>query len=179
MTFIWSRIAFLTVFFFNFWLQLKNKMALLCGRIVWARVQGRHRWKEKANFQPLVDYSNHGSGNGKRNPTSSRLPLDVSIHSIYMYIQFKFRFINNLVSLLPPLINSARKENFRTSEPWGIGPEGNFAARKSVVADTRAWWVLSWISRRNEQQNTEKNLKTMFFKFIFYFANSIFTVRWQ
>lgn len=49
-----------------------------CGRTVWVRERGRHRSKERASSRPLVDYSNHGNGNGKKSRISSKLHLDVS-----------------------------------------------------------------------------------------------------
>jgi hypothetical protein len=49
-----------------------------CEQIVWVPVRGRRHSKEKANFQPSVDFLSLGSGNGKRNQTNSRPRPDVS-----------------------------------------------------------------------------------------------------
>lgn len=72
-----------------FLLQRKNKMGRHCERTVWALGRGHHPSRGKANFQPSVDSSNPGSGNGKRNRINSRLPHCVSNPTFFFYRSFK------------------------------------------------------------------------------------------
>ena len=54
-------------------------MVLRYARTAWGRARGRLRLSEPSpNSQLLVDYSSHGSGNGKRNQKSLKLLLEVS-----------------------------------------------------------------------------------------------------
>lgn len=60
-------------------LQQRNKMAQRYARTAWGRARARLRLNgPNPSSQLLVDYSSHGSGNGKRNLKNSKLLLEVS-----------------------------------------------------------------------------------------------------
>lgn len=64
-------------------LQPRNKMVQRLEQIAWAPERARHpRSGPSQNSQHLVDFSSHGSGNGKRNRRNLKQPLEVSAFEV-------------------------------------------------------------------------------------------------
>lgn len=137
-------------------LQRKNKMGRHCERTVWALGRGHHPSRGKASFQPSVDSSNPGNGNGKRNRINSRLPHCVSdlIFFFSLSIRIDFKKKNKKLKNVFVMINksnglsinqivfrdcSAREENLCTSKQRRAGTERNPVARHKVHVVSGKW----------------------------------------
>lgn len=162
-------------------MQRKNKMGRHCERTVWALGRGHHPSRGKANFQPSVDSSNPGSGNGKRNRINSRLPHCVSNLTLFFYPYNRFekkweaeknvldgqinkielQSVNQIVNqgvVFPDC--SAREENLCTSKQRRAGTKRNLVACHKVHIVSRKWWVFPFIYHTcNEFSFTENSLQ--------------------
>lgn len=98
-----------------------SRTASLCEPTAWAAARGRPRSNARASSLRSEDSSSPGNGSARRNRTSSRPPLDVSINdNKWNYLpQISISRISFIVGSFLKLtsINTGKKK-FRTCEIW-------------------------------------------------------------